>query len=296
MKYSVKAAARATGVTESALRTWERRYGVPRPGRSSTGRRQYGEPDLDLIRRMAGLVRAGIPASEAAAAVLTEGDPLIAAPMATVEMNPQVDLVIGASLRHDEVSVVNLLREAITALGIESAITQVFMGSLREIGGMWTDNRVPSATEHFLTELVRREICHSIAEVGPVDSGPSVVLTCPQGERHDVGLLALSLLLRIRNVRVCYLGSDVPTDDLIGVLRSDSVGAVCIAATIGPSRASVARAAREIVKEKLDTAIFVGGPAFLYKDHEEFVPGIMLPASLGDAADMIASRVEKEIA
>jgi hypothetical protein len=88
----------------------------------------------------------------------------------------------------------------------------------------------------------------------------------------------------------------VPTDDLIEVLRSDSVGAVCIAATLGPSRASVGRAAREIVKEKLDTAIFVGGPAFLYKEHEEFVPGIMLPASLGQAADMIASRVEKEIA
>lgn len=293
MNYSVKAAARATGVTESALRTWERRYGIPNPGRSPTGRRQYDEADLNLIRRMTALIEVGIPASAAAEAVLTEVGAPQAAPTATVEINPLVGSVIDASLAHNEILVVNLLHEAIADLGIESAITHVFMGSLREIGGMWTDNRVPSATEHFLTEIVRREIDRAIAEVDPVKSGPCVVLTCPQGERHDVGLLALSLLLRIRNVRVCYLGSDVPTDDLIEVLRSDSA-AVCIAATLGPSRASVARATREIVKERLNLAIFVGGPAFMYQEHGEFVPGIILPASLSDAADMIASRVKKE--
>ncbi|MCA9849313.1 MAG: MerR family transcriptional regulator, partial [Dehalococcoidia bacterium] len=34
MRYTVRAAARATGVTEGRLRTWERRYGIPKPGRS----------------------------------------------------------------------------------------------------------------------------------------------------------------------------------------------------------------------------------------------------------------------
>ncbi|MDA0366505.1 MAG: MerR family transcriptional regulator, partial [Chloroflexi bacterium] len=72
MQYTVKAAARATGVGESTLRTWERRYGVPSPGRSATGRRLYEEEDLRVIRRMAALVAAGLPAAQAADAARAE--------------------------------------------------------------------------------------------------------------------------------------------------------------------------------------------------------------------------------
>ena len=53
MAYSIKAAAMATGISESCLRTWERRYGIPRPTRSSSGRRRFDESDLGVIRRMA---------------------------------------------------------------------------------------------------------------------------------------------------------------------------------------------------------------------------------------------------
>ena len=45
----------------------------PRPGRSSTGRRQYDESDLTVIRRMAALVAVGVPASEAAEVARVEG-------------------------------------------------------------------------------------------------------------------------------------------------------------------------------------------------------------------------------
>ena len=65
MRYTVRAAARATGVTEGRLRTWERRYGIPKPGRSDTGRRLYDDDDLAMIRRMVALTDAGLSAAEA---------------------------------------------------------------------------------------------------------------------------------------------------------------------------------------------------------------------------------------
>lgn len=292
MRYSVKAAARATGVTESALRTWERRYGVPRPGRSSTGRRLYEDSDLDLIRRMAALTEAGLPASEAARAVLAGSAPEPAP--REPEHDPLVDRVVAAALAHDEKLVVELLREATQSRGWADAIEGVYFGSLREIGGMWRNNRVPSATEHFLTEIARREICRALAEQETPAEGPTVILACPQDERHDVGLLSLSLLLRVRGVRVCYLGSDVPAEDLIDVLGGESVAAVCLGATLESSRASATRAARQIVAAKLDRAVFIGGPAFAHGEVDGFVPGIMLPGGLGTAARMIEDRIKKE--
>ena len=237
MRYSVKAAARATGVSESALRTWERRYGIPRPARSASGHRLYEDADLNLIRRMAALIEAGIPASEAAAAVLTSPD--LEPPAAPVEEDPMAGRVVAAALSLNESLVVSLLRESAETMGWAGALERVHFGSLRGIGEMWRENRVPSVTEHFLTEIVRSEIYRAIDGSDSAVGERTVVLACPQDERHDVGLLALSLLLRQRGVRTCYLGSDVPPDDLITILRNPSVAAVCIAATLVSSEIGI---------------------------------------------------------
>jgi len=205
-----------------------------------------------------------------------------------------LSLVTEAALAHDERLVVELLRQARDSLGWADAVETVYLGALREIGGLWRDNRVPSATEHFLTEIVRREICQAIAGLAPPAEGRVVVLACPPGERHDVGLLSLSLLLRMRGVRVWYLGSDVPAEDLIDVLASESVAAVCIGATLESSRASTARTARQIVAARLGRAVFVGGPAFAHGEVDGFVPGIILPGGLGAAASVIEDRIKKE--
>jgi methanogenic corrinoid protein MtbC1 len=241
---------------------------------------------------MATLVAAGVPASEAAGAVRTETDPAPApAPPA---QNPLAEQLVAAALSHDEDKVVDLMRGASTTLGWAEAVDAVYFPCLREIGGMWRDNQVPSATEHFVTEIVRREIYHAIANSGPVPPGPSVVLACPQDERHDVGLLALSLILRQQGVRVLYLGPDVPATELVDILRADSAVAACIVATTEPSLASAARAARTVIESRLKVAVFVGGPAVTESDHYGFVPGIILPRRLNHAADMIAAHVKKE--
>ncbi|MEO6198199.1 MAG: cobalamin-dependent protein, partial [Dehalococcoidia bacterium] len=242
-------------------------------------------PDADFREKR-------LQASEAASAVLAGSapEPIPPAP----ERDPMIGRVTDAALAHDEKLLVELLRQATDSLGWVDAIEGVYFGALREIGGMWRNNRVPSATEHFLTEIVRREICQAIAGLAPPSEGRVVILACPQDERHDVGLLSLSLLLRLRGVKVCYLGSDAPAEDLIDVLRGESIAAVCIGATLASSRASATRAARQIVAAKLDRAVFVGGPAFAHGEVDGFVPGIMLPSGLGAAADVIEDRIKKE--
>jgi DNA-binding transcriptional MerR regulator len=69
MHYNAKAASTVTGVPISTLRTWERRYGVPAPGRTKTGQRLYTQQDIELVREMSHLLERGIVASLAAQAV-----------------------------------------------------------------------------------------------------------------------------------------------------------------------------------------------------------------------------------
>lgn len=287
MNYSVKAAAIATGVSESSLRTWERRYGIPSPARSPSGRRQYDEQDLTIIRRMAALVEAGIPASEAADAVRREDESVAVERPATVEEHPLVQELTDASLAYDEPAITAAVNAALE-MGWADALERVLFPALHRIGLYWGEGRVSCATEHFTTEVIRRELAAAIAGLPPVANGaPGVLLACPEAERHELGLLALSLLLKKRGLRTHYLGADVPVQDLILAIEKTGAEATCLSATTASGLASLGRTARVLVSNGVGKLLFVGGPAFWHGNGDESVPGIRLAHGLNAAADAI---------
>src|SRR5450756_2972021 len=63
---------RRLGVSDHVLRSWESRYGLLRPVRSTGGFRLYSEADESRIRRMQDYLAAGLSAAEAARLVLRE--------------------------------------------------------------------------------------------------------------------------------------------------------------------------------------------------------------------------------
>ena len=143
MNYTVKAAALATGVSESRLRTWERRYGIPRPERAATGRRLYDDDDLSLIRRMAALVDAGMSAHEAAEAALSG-----ATPPETTSLPEEHRLVIAlaeAAEAFDEAAFLKSLREGVEELGWANAIDDIVFPSLKRVGQYWETAVFPPA-------------------------------------------------------------------------------------------------------------------------------------------------------
>jgi len=292
MKYTVKAAAMATGVSESRLRTWERRYGIPRPTRSATGRRLYDEHDLAIIRRMAALAAAGVSAAEAAAAARSEEAAPPAAPVAAPsEEHPLISELLEASLAYDEPGITRGIREAV-GTAWEKALEEVLFPVLYRLGEHWGEGVVSCATEHFTTEVIRRELAAALAAApDPLPDAPSALLACPEEERHELGLLAMALLLSQRGLRVFYLGGDVPAPDLVFAIGKTNPDAVCLAATTASGLASLGRTVRSLVSVRAPVRLFVGGPAFGRGYGEDSIPGARLPHSLGAAADAMSNTL-----
>ena len=48
--FNLKAVVKETGVKPDTLRAWERRYGLPQPGRTEGGHRLYSQRDVDIIK------------------------------------------------------------------------------------------------------------------------------------------------------------------------------------------------------------------------------------------------------
>jgi methanogenic corrinoid protein MtbC1 len=286
MNYSVKAASVATGVSESRLRTWERRYGLPHPARSVNGRRTYSEDDLRIIRRMASLVSAGVPAAEAANVARRDALELPERP-APAPIHPLVNEIVRGAEAYDERAIVTAVRSARAEQGWAAALDDVVSPGLQSIGQSWVDDVVVSANEHFATEVIRRELCTAISELSdqPVSRSPTVLLACPEDERHDVGLLGISLLILERGGRVIYLGADVPVTDLARAVSDTRPDAVCISATLPASVPSLRRSMRALLSLPGNVRLFAGGPALTTGGHD--IPAVLLPASLTAAADAL---------
>jgi methanogenic corrinoid protein MtbC1 len=133
---------------------------------------------------------------------------------------------------------------------LSGAVVGVVLPFLQEVG------------EHFVSEMLRRKLT-ALAAVPPQPvledadaAAPVVLLACPPGERHDMVLLCVALMLRERGVRVRFLGADTPIPAILTAARGAGADAVVLAATRRTAFTANASALRKLAA---DLALYVAG-------------------------------------
>ena len=96
------------------------------------------------------------------------------------------------------------------------------------------------AQEHAITAKVRSHLDRFLAD-GRGGVRGVAVLACAPGERHDVGLLVLAVMLRSDGWRVEFLGADTPADAAIAFAERSGATVLGISTS---RRDSVTRSAR----------------------------------------------------
>ena len=293
MNYSIKGAAMATGVNESRLRTWERRYGVPRPERSAKGQRQFDDADLMVIRRMSVLINSGVRASDAAEVILTEGPAEAPEPVTPKRTHPLVDLLVQKALDLDGGWVSRIVHDSVFSTGWAPTMERVVFPALSRLTRYWGEARTTLAHVRFTHELIRSEIAAELVRLGqPEDPGPVVMLTCVEDDEYDAAAMSLALLLRLVDLPVMYLGLSVPCQDLIQAAMQVKPQAICIIGTRRASPGVLNRCARALVGSRLQSQLFVGGSVLTRRDAPQ-IPGMHLPQSLIASAERIEQSLKR---
>ena len=200
----------APGTSPELLRAWEQRYGLLRPSRSDGGFRLYSDQDEARVSRTKTLIAQGLSTSEAARrALVPGGDPRemeadVAA--ATVGL---ADELREALDRFDDESADRVLDRMLAALSVETAMQEVLLPYLHLLGDRWATGEVSVAQEHFASSLIRGRLL-GLARGWGVGGGPSLLLACPPGEEHDLGLIMFGIAAWRRGWRIIYLGQDTP--------------------------------------------------------------------------------------
>ena len=233
---------RRSGVSPELLRAWERRYGLLKPDRSEGGLRLYTEGDLARVHAMQRHLAAGVAAAEAARlAAMTAADrdePAAAPPALRAELE-------AALAAFDEPAANGVLDRLFAATTVDTALRDVIVPYLHELGERWERGDASVAEEHFASGVLRGRLLGLSRDWGR-GLGPSCLLASAPGERHDLGLVAFGLALRTRGWRIGYLGADTPVESVISAASVLAPSVVVISSVTSERFEANAAALREL--------------------------------------------------
>lgn len=234
--YNIKAVSRLVGLLPVTLRAWERRYGMPRPGRGEQGYRLYSEHDVRTLRWLKAQIETGMSIGRAVE-YLTElrangydpaGEPNYQArPVPSGNNNhpsPSIqhlaDQLLDALMHFEENVAVEVMRRAFALYSVDQVLLLVVQPTLVTLGEAWHRGEIPIAVEHYATQFCIQHLMSMLAAAAPPSHPGSIVAACAPGELHHVGLLMLVVMLRWRGWNVKFLGPDLPLERLGEVLQS----------------------------------------------------------------------------
>jgi DNA-binding transcriptional MerR regulator/methylmalonyl-CoA mutase cobalamin-binding subunit len=291
--YTIKQAARLSGVNEASLRAWERRYGVVVPQRNASGYRVYSPEDLAALSSMRRLVDEGWSPAEAANAVRTgtvpalveveevqAAEPALSNVTATADAAALTQLFVSAATRLDTVGIEESLDGGFALGSFEHVVDSWLFPTLRALGDGWVSGEVDVAAEHAASHAVHRRLSVAFEAAGSRSRGPAVVVGLPSGSQHDLGALAFATALRRRGLDVLYLGADVPVDSWETAVRSRAARAAVLAVVTPADRSKALAVAERLLGLDASLVVCSGGAS-----GAQLAEGVhSLPTSIATAA------------
>jgi len=279
---SIGALARAVGIPVETLRTWERRYGVPSAERTDSGHRRYSMATLTRMR----LVRAAIQAGHRASTALGASDQELQALLGTerTQLQPQHadegsgprahpadDAVARDTIarwlelirRFDGRGLDRELRASLSALGALRFLQQRIAPLIDELGERWSLAQLGIRHEHFASERLQEFLARHWQPLSDAATGPIAVCATTSGERHTLGLHMAAFTLALNNVRVVFLGADLPAQEIAQAVHQHAARAAVLSAARGADQQRLAEESSNLqVSLGHDACIVAGGAGF----------------------------------
>lgn len=268
--YTIKQAARLSGVSEASLRGWERRYGVVVPQRNESGYRLYSPEDLAALSTMRRLVEEGWAAAEAANAVLTGTVATTPEPVADREDANAAEepgaatftqLFLSSAKELDTAGIEESLDGGFTLGSFEHVVDSWLFPTLAALGDRWASAQIDVAGEHMASHAVHRRLSSAFEAAGSRSRGPAVVVGLPSGSQHDLGALAFATAIRRRGLDVLYLGANVPVDSWETAVRSRAARAAVLAVVTPADRPTALAVAERLLNQEAAPIVCSGGAA-----------------------------------
>ena len=152
--------------------------------------------------------------------------------------SPLIDSIrkryLAAQLGGDRREALRLLAEGRTAgASTEDLSLEVVQEAQREIGLLWQQNKITVADEHQATAISHLALAflYETAEPKP-RVGKKIVITCVEGEQHDLPARLAADHLDLAGFEVRFLGANVPMESLLRTLSAHHPDLLALSCTM----------------------------------------------------------------
>lgn len=282
---TIGALARAVGVPVETLRTWERRYGTPCAERTESGHRRYSLATVERLKLVKSVIQAGHRASVALSASEAELRGLLASSpdagpaefavptQSASEINRGADddsqhsasvaRCLELIVRFDGRGLDRELSSGLAAVGALRFMERRIAPLLFEIGERWSRGELQVSHEHFASERMEEFLARHWQPLSDAATGPVGVCATPAGEHHTLGLQMAAYTLALNNVRVVYLGANLPAVDLAHAVQQHAARVALLSAARGAEADVLARECAELrASVGGELTILTGGAGF----------------------------------
>jgi methanogenic corrinoid protein MtbC1 len=176
------------------------------------------------------------------------------------------DAYLSAQLRGDRREALRLIVEGGLQRGLSCLeVHQVIQQAQSEIGKLWQEDRITIAQEHMATAISQVVLSHVYQYAdSPKANGKKIIIACVEGELHDFPARLVADALDLAGFEVRYLGANVPTDDLLELLATESPDLLVLSATMTFNVPQLRDAVRRVRERLPQLLLAIGGGACLY--------------------------------
>ena len=237
--YSIKMAAKLSGVPELSIRAWEGRYSAINPDRTESNRRLYSDSDIDKLIILRKLTQQGYRIGNLAQMSFGELKELYKKNGPSAEANESfqkyslseihkdiINECIEAVRKYDDKLLGILLNQAAVKFSQPELTEKIIIPLIDKIGDYWKEGLLRISHEHF-TSAILIKFLNNLSEGFKIDStAPKIIVTTPDGQYHEVGALIGSALAASMGWKPVYLGASLPSEDIASA--AEDLNSQCI--------------------------------------------------------------------
>lgn len=228
--FNIQVASQLSGVASATIRAWEKRYKAVVPQRGDNKHRLYSENDIEKLALLFKLTELGQSIGKIAHLKFEElkdiYSKLMHKPYEDLQVvhnkheNIDIDQILNSfyiALRAYKLDIISHELEKVkNLLGPRELCLKVLVPLFREIGIKVAHEEITIAQEHTLSAIFTFHIGQMIGLHYQKKNikDDLVLITTPEGEMHEIGILASALLCVHYGIKFIFLGANLPAKSL----------------------------------------------------------------------------------
>lgn len=284
--YSLSQVSKLTQVPGQTIYAWERRYGAVVPKRTETGRREYTRADLHRLK----LLKACIDQGSRIGTIAKMSDAGLSE-LLKVERPVKQSVLLRHALALQQDDLGTKLGLALMNLGPAAFADQALAPLMAEIGHRWREEPQAIAGEHVVSAAAKSILFTALRLSRPRSAKACAVFAAPEGELHELGLLACAVAAQNCGVKATYLGPHMPLSQLPHSVTTTGSKILVIACSIFNDSDALELRIREL-REELPAGIrlVVGGRCSEGLKHVG-LPGVVVLDSVRDFEEYLIGEL-----